>query len=409
MKASTPWELPVEVIHPDTKHVVGRVYRDGLFIAFERSGSPFYTLSDEGTFMRTIHDLHLRLTSEFPSHALTVLGARLNKAIFDECLYGETAWSREEPRFVQMRLPCANILTYMSVSPIMNKINEDGSMTATARDFKRFEFSLPKIQAKGCVEFTCDWSSKTFVQQRFTSQAALMLEYEVPTLLSTIKEHEERLRSFFDFIWFRGHRSGMLYLHNDDRMTMLYRRESISPEVRGAHCLDLRGILTQQNLAEWIERWFSLPEAVRMAMEPVVSIARNPGIITDMKMVMVMHALDALVKTTKHKGKAIEARLLHSVGKWWGLRRDPNSEGLSKYIHRVIATRNLVLKVSQHEAQVKNPLLSFNERPRAYFELLLLHRAMFLNRMDIEEDRINAFVEAGFGKINAQEFRYFKD
>lgn len=39
----------------------------------------------------------------------------------------------------------------------------------------------------------------------------------------------------------------------------------------------------------------------------------------------------------------------------------------------------------------------------------MLHRVLFLEVMGIEQARIDTFVEAGFGKIGAQEFRYFRD
>jgi hypothetical protein len=410
MASTTPWELPFEIIHPETKHVVGRVYRDGLFIAFERFGEAYYALTDAGTVMHTPHKLFLRLTSDTPSHGMKAWGKLLNKAIFDECLCGDTEWTEEEPSFTRMRLPCDKIMEYMSVWPIEEDHAEDGSMSAKAWSFERFPFELPRIHAKGRVKFAYNWSSKTFVEQRFTAYAELVLDYEVPTSLRTIKEHEERLRSFFDFIWFRGHKAGMLYLHNGDRLAMFHRRESVSPEVRAAHCLDLRDILTQENLAAWIERWFDLPEAVRMAIEPVVSIARNPGTITDFKFVMAAHALASLhIAYHGQKGLDMDKRFHKKLGRYWGKKRDLEKEKLKAYILRVVWTRNEIVKAARHEDATDASLLTPSERARAYFEMLLLHRALFLEVMGIEQARIDTFVEAGFGKIGAQEFRYFRD
>lgn len=410
MNPATPWELPFEIIHPETKHVVGRVYRDGLFIAFERFGEAYYTLTDAGTVMHTPHKLFLRLTSDPPSDVVKAFGKLLSKTIFDECLCGDTEWTEEEPSFTRMRLPCDNIMEYMSEWPIVEDHAEDGSMTAKARSLERFPFALPLIHAKGRVKFSYNWSSKTFVEQRFTAYAELVLDYEAPTPLSTIKEHEERLRSFFDFIWFRGHKAGMLYLHDGDRLAMLHRRESVSPEVNAAACLDLSGILTQGNLAAWIERWFDLPEAVRMAIDPVVSVARNPGTITDFKFVMALHACDALLRgLSKSKKKTMGERLIEGLGQWWRQRRDVNGEALEAYIARAVASRNELVKAARHEKATDASFLTPIERARAHFELLLLHRALFLEVMGIEQARIDTFVEAGFGKIGSQKFRYFRD
>lgn len=411
MKGQAAWELPVDVVEPTTKHVVGHVYRDGLFIAFERSGTPYYDLDERGAVMETVHGLHLRLYNESPSHGRATYGKHLNKAIFDECLCGDTSWSTEEPCFTRMRLPFANIMEYMSVWPMAEKHAENNSMAIHAKNFNRFEFTLPELNAKGWVRFTYDWSSLTFVEQKFTAQAALVLDYAAPVPLSAIKEHEERLRSFFDFIWFRAHRTGMYYLHHGENMSMLYRRESISPEVRAAQNMDLRNILTRENLSEWIERWFALTEPQRMAIEPVVSIARNPGIITDVKLIMTIHALDALLqdrRSTTSKDSDMSPRFLNHLGTWWGYKA-LGDEALKDYINRVVWTRNEIVKAVRHEKASTETLLKPLERASAYFELLLLHRALFLELLGVNKALIDSFVENGFRKIAAQKFRHFRD
>ena len=191
---------------------------------------------------------------------------------------------------------------------------------------------------------------------------------------------------------------------------MLFRRESISPEVRAADCLKLPNILTRQNLALWIESWFSISSPVRLAIDPVVAIARNPGIITDMKLVMTIHALDALLKATKKtKGKAIEARFYHGLGAWWKMKKDLGDETLYDYVKRILATRNLVLKASQHQSKSSTPILLVNERTRAYFECLLLHRALFLDMMNVEPESIETHLGRGFGQIASTHYRYFND
>jgi len=407
MKEQTVWELPVDAVELTTKHVVGRVYRDGLFIAFERSGTPHDELGKHGTVMKTIHGLHLRLSSESPSQGMATYGKLLNKAIFDECLCGDTVWTTEEPCFTRMRLPFANIMEYMSVWPLAAIHAEDGSMAIQAKNFNRFEFALPQLNIKGWVQFTYAWSSKTFVEQKFTAQSALVLDYDAPVPLATIKEHEEWLQSFFDYIWFRGHRSGMFYLHNGEGLAMLYRRESISPEVSAAHSMDLQDILTRKNLTEWIERWFTLSEAQRMAVEPVLSIARNPGIITDVKFIMAIHALDALLQDRRRKtakDSDMSARFLHHLGPWWQ-HKARKGEALKHYIDRVVWTRNDIVKAVRHLKASTAILLTPLERASAYFELLLLHRALFLELMRVDRSRIDRFVEDGLRKIAAQEFR----
>lgn len=411
MKRPTDWELPLDIVDPSTKHGIGRVYRDGLFIAFESIDNALYELNGPDTIMETSHGLHLRLSSDNISPWRAAFGKLVSKFIFDECLIGETAFEQEEPYFDRLRLPLPNIMEYLGVWPITEEHLADGGMTINAKDFKRFDFELPTINAKGHFRFCYHWSSRTFVEQKFIAQAEVAIEYDSPVQLSMVKDHEEWLRSFFDYIWFRGHRSGMLYLHNGRKRSQLLRRESVTNEVKVARSSDFQDILTHENLTGWLERWFALSEAQRLAIQPVVSLARNPGIITDMKFVMALHATDALVqnlRNTTSKDSDMSPRLLNHIGRMWQHKPLLN-KSLKDYIEHLVWTRNDILKAVRHPKATLENRLTALERASAYFELLLLHKALFLELMGINRGEIDCFVEKGFRTIALQEFRHFRD
>ncbi|MCB0814025.1 MAG: hypothetical protein KDB87_12815 [Flavobacteriales bacterium] len=405
------WGPPFDVTIQENNHIVGKVYRDGDYFVYKRISDPYYDLNGHATVMRTSQDLNLRLSSESLSPGQGAYGKSPTKVIFDECLVGETAWSSTDPCFTRVRLPLANIMEYLSIWPISEEHSRDGGMVVTAKDFEKFHFNIPPLNAKGFIRFGYHWKSRTFVEQKFTAQAEVAIEYDEALPLGSIKQHEDWLRAFFDYIWFRGHRSGLLYLENRDTLAVLHRRESVSREVKVGHALGQRKILTHDDLPQWIERWFSLDEAQRLAIEPVVTLARNPSIITDMKFVMALHALDALLQTlrqTTSRDKELAARLKNHLGPLWQ-KKALRDKRIEDYIDHLVWTRNDLLKAVRHEKATAANRLSPIERTSAYFEILLLHRALFLEIIGVEQEVLEQFIETGFKKISIQQFRHFKD
>ena len=95
---------------------------------------------------------------------------------------------------------------------------------------------------------------------------------------------------------------------------------------------------------------------------------------------------------TKGVYRSLHERLAQGLAPLWSHKRDLHGDEIDTYLKRMVWTRNEIVHAERHEDWTPTSLLRKSEITKAYYELLVIVRSMFLEIMKVSPQNLDCLL-----------------
>lgn len=307
-------------------------------------------------------------------------------------------------KYEHWKLPCNRILENIPERPASVKMEHRTVTNIRAKNRELLKGKVGTWQAELCLEIAYMFRGEGTGSQHIDPLVSFHTVYRRPQVFQVVHRHERQLRDFLDFVWMRDHDEPHLLLWSSDGFTRFSKKHR--PDVRPpmpAKTIVYSNQLVLDQFNGWLNKWLAFPVELQRALQNVLRVIRYPMVITDLRMVMALHAFEAMHELRPGKKQmSLLDRLKDGASPYITYRQYDQDEPIVEYFSRLVEARNQII----HLRHKPKAALVGKERTRATYEMLIVVRAMVLDLFGCDNETISEYARVAFANIGQISFKY---
>lgn len=368
-----------------------------------RTGDLFFQTLDGMLTLETTSGHFIRLIDFDSRKGAFAVAIPYTTMMFDAALLSNLDLN-SEPRFERWKLPCNRILDNIPERPASVKMEHKTVTNVRAKNKVMLKGKVSMWRAETSLEIAYMFRGEGTGAQHIEPLVSFHTVYRQPQAFNVVHEHERQLRDFLDFVWMRDHDEPHVLLWSSDGFTRFSRkhRAGVRPPMP-AKAIVYSDPLVLGQFNGWLNKWLAFPVALQRALQNVLRVIRYPMVITDLRMVMALHAFEAMHELRPGKKQmSLQERLKDGASPYFAFRQYGQDEPMDQYFSRLVEARNQIIHL-RHKPKAS---LVGKERTRATYEMLIVVRAMVLDLFGCDDETISEYARAAFARIGQISFKY---